>query len=336
MADDSNTNIPRPIGIKPITIKPMTPPATAPEATEPKAPTAPEAPAAPAAAAPKAPEVPKAPEAPQAATAKPVPAAPAAEGKPLGSVTTATVRLKPVMPTQSVTAVRPDAPTAPMKPVRPQTIQPPTIKPSVQPTPEAAAKAKTARILLDAALNEMPGGIGESGPPAPVGKITSRITSSIAADIMGKSQTSKLGQPQMPAAESGQPRTLRLKVPAASDPSAESDESLADAPTVKKKRPLVLKKDALEAAQSGQGPTITAEGDSGEPATISAFSAFQAMPAKKVNPVFPILAIAATLVIATLVVLYMSQACGLDRSLTNFVSFPGLPAPSWPGKVLSF
>jgi len=54
------------------------------------------------------------------------------------------------------------------------------------------------------------------------------------------------------------------------------------------------------------------------------------------NPVFPILAIASVFVIAALVVLYMSQACGPDRSLTGFVSFPGMPAPSWPGKVLTF
>ena len=330
MADDTNTNIPRPIGIKPITIKPMTPPASAGDAP---------APAAPAPAAP--------PPAPAAAPSiKPIAIDPSAGGKPLGPVaTTATIRLKPVMPTQmsAPVGVRPDAPTAPMKPVRPQTIQPPTIKPSTQPTPEAAAKAKTARILLDAALNEIPSGMGGSAasvPAAPVGKITSKITSNLTADILkaAKSQTSRVSLPQQASADSGQPRTLRLKVPTPGETaSVESGESLAEAPTVKKKKSLVLKKDKMDAALAGaQGPTITAGADSEESANVSAFSAFQGPPPKKMNPIFAILAIASVFVIAALTVLYMSQACGLDRSLTGFVSFPGLPAPSWPGKVLAF
>lgn len=323
MADDTNTNIPRPIGIKPITIKPMTPPPSTGEAPAPAAP----APAAPAPAA--------------ASAIKPIAIDPSAGGKPLGPVTTtATIRLKPVMPTQmsAPVGVRPDAPTAPMKPVRPQTIQPPTIKPSTQPTPEAAAKAKTARILLDAALNEIPS--GGSIPAAPVGKITSKITSNLTADVAkaAKSQTSRVSLPQQAAVESGQPRTLRLKVPTPGETApAESGESLAEAPTIKKKKSLVLKKDKMDAALVGaSGPTITAGSESGESGNVSAFSAFQGPPPKKMNPVFPILAIASAFVIAALVVLYMSQACGPDRSLTGFVSFPGLPAPSWPGKVLTF
>ncbi len=331
MADDTNTNIPRPIGIKPITIKPMTPPASGADGASPAV-----APAAPAPVAASAP-------------AKPIAIDPGpASGKPLGPVsTTATIRLKPVMPTQinPSVGVRPDAPTAPMKPVRPQTIQPPTIKPSTQPTPEAAAKAKTARILLDAALNEIPAagaaGHGAAIPAAPVGKITSKITSNLTADVAkaAKSQTSRVSLPMQAPAESGQPRTLRLKVPTPGEtPSAEGSESLAEAPTIKKKKSLVLKKDKLDQAiaSAGQGPTITAEGGAEESAQVSAFSAFQAPPPKKMNPVFPILAIASVFVIATLVVLYMSQACGPDRSLTGFSSFPGIGAPSWPGKVLSF
>ena len=93
----------------------------------------------------------------------------------------------------------------------------------------------------------------------------------------------------------------------------------------------------MDAALAGaQGPTITAGSESEESGNVSAFAAFQGPPPKKMNPVFPILAIASVFVIAALVVLYMSQACGPDRSLTGFVSFPGLPAPSWPGKVLTF
>lgn len=303
MADENNTNIPRPIGIKPITIKPVTPPASTEDA--------------------------------------PAPAAPAPATKPVAPVpTTATIRLKPVMPTQASTpvAVRPDAPTAPMKPVRPQTIQPPTIKPSTQPTPEAAAKAKTARILLDAALNEAHS--GGSIPPAPVGKITSKITSNLSGDVLkatNKAQTSRVSLPQQPATDPRLPRTLRLKVPMPDDTSSDgSGEPLAEAPTVRKKKSLVLKKDKLEAEAAAQGPTITAGSTSEESANVSAFAAFQAPPPKKMNPVFPILAIASVFVITALVVLYMSQACGPDRSLTNFVSFPGLPAPHWPGKILTY
>ena len=68
MADDTNTNIPRPIGIKPITIKPMTPPPSTGEAPAPAAP----APAAPA---------------PAASAIKPIAIDPSAGGKPLGPVT---------------------------------------------------------------------------------------------------------------------------------------------------------------------------------------------------------------------------------------------------------
>ena len=324
MAEDNNINPQRPIGIKPITIKPMQPPAQGPVPFAP----------APGSAGP----------AESASGIKPITLNPnLSTGKPLEAVAaTTTIRLKPVMPSHAPQAdAHPDAGvTAPLKPLRPQTIQPPSFKPSTSPVPDGAAKSKTSRISLDSALGEGPvtpnihvGGI----TPAPVGKITSNLTSDIMSAAKG--QTARVSLPlQTSESEVTRRRTLRVKSPSAmgeelQEPQAES---LTEAPTVRKKKSLVLKKDKLDEAAASANPLNAGEGGEGSD-QVSAFSAFQAVPVRKTNPIFPVLAFAAIFMIIALVVMYMSQACGPDRSLTAFSSFPDMGgAPNWPGKILSF
>lgn len=359
MADETNTNIPRPIGIKPITLKPMTPPsATVIAPTPPAAPTAEATPAAGSVPSPTPPlsSAPAAPAPTEAPKISPISidASKATGNKPLGSeYKTTTIRLKPVMPTHTGSpTVRSEAPTAPMKPIRPTTIQPPTIKPSAQPSPEAAAKAKTARIMLDAALGDVPSQGHTPSATAPLGKITSNITADISKAIKG--QTSRVTLPQSTLNEAGQPRTLRIKPqsPSASPtplppspavtPAPESAPTVqasaipaSEAPTVQRKKTLTLKKDKMPSATPSEGTEAPAAKD--DAPAISPIQAFQPAPkATKVNPLFIVAAFAAIFVITALIVLYMSQACGSDRCLTGFASYPNLTAPSWPGKVLSY
>lgn len=325
--DNNNLNTQRPIGIKPITIKPMQPPAQA------------SVPFAPAPGAKNS----SAGSAENASGIRPINISPnTSAGKPLESVAaTTTIRLKPVMPSKAMHAdARPDAGvTAPLKPLRPQTIQPTSIRPSIMPIPDGAAKSKTSRISLDSAMGE-----GSSSPnlhiggisPAPVGKITSNLT----ADALGaaKGQTSRVSLPLVASdSEATRRRTLRVKAPsaAAEDQQEPAAESLTEAPTVRKKKSLILKKDKLDAATSGTSLN-SGEGEEGSD-PVSAFSAFQSVPVKKTNPIFPVLAVAAIFMIIAMLVMYMSQACGPDRSLTAFSSFPDMSfSPGWPGKILSF
>ena len=92
-----------------------------------------------------------------------------------------------------------------------------------------------------------------------------------------------------------------------------------------------MKKDKV--ADTAAGP----EAAGAEDEHVSAFSAFQnAAPVEKTNPVFPILAILACLVIIALILMYMAQASGVDRSLTAFSTFQNGPNINWPGKLLNF
>ena len=312
--ENSNLNTQRPIGIKPITIKPMQPPAQNP------------APAAAESAA-------------EAPTIRPlsINVAPAAGRALNGGSTNATIRLKPVISLNQTGVLQSPPSASPIQPMRPQTIQPSSIRPSIIPTPEAAAKSKTARISLDSALGETPAlqnlQVGGIIPPAPVGKITSNLTADSLS--INKGQTAKVSLPlQSPESEITRRRTLRVKAAATSSPESEpiQEKSSSEAPTVKKKS-FVFKKDKAEAEAAAALNDATAPAGEGQ---ISAFSAFQTAPVAKTNPVFPVLAFVAVFMIIALSVLYMSQACGPDRSLTAFSSFLGMPSPSWPGKVLTF
>lgn len=316
MAEDNTTPNPqRPIGIKPITIKPMQAPAKAPEAPDATADTG-------------------AANAPAPAAIKPITILPSsAQGKTLDSVAaTTTIRLKPVM--QNPGVVSPSAVSAP-QPMRPQTIQPPSIKPSTHPPLDSAAKSKTSRISLDSAFGDTTASpiinIGPSST-APIGKITSNLTSdSLNA---AKGQTAKVSLPlQTSESEVTRRRTLRVKAPTqdAVEEKPEAADGMGEAPTIRKRKTLVLKKD------QGNASDAAAEGTSdGDDAQISAFSAFQNQPVEKTSLIFPVLAVAAIFMIIALTVMYMSQAAGPDRSLTAFSSYPGMGAPSWPGKINSF
>lgn len=314
--ENSNLNTQRPIGIKPITIKPMQPPAQnlAPAPAE---------------------------SAAEAPTIKPlsINVGPTA-GKSLDGVNTnATIRLKPVISLNQTGVLQSPPSASPIQPMRPQTIQPTSIRPSIIPTPDAA-KSKTARISLDSALGETPAlqnlQVGGIIPPAPVGKITSNLTADSLS--INKGQTAKVSLPlQSPESEITRRRTLRVKAAATSSPESKpvQEESSSEAPTIKKKKSFVFKKDKAESEASAASLNDAANAPAGE-GQISAFSAFQTAPVAKTNPVFPIFAFVAAFVIIALSVLYMSQACGPDRSLTAFSSFLGMPSPSWPGKVLTF
>ena len=315
--ENSSLNTQRPIGIKPITIKPMQPPAQNP------------APAAAESAA-------------EAPTIRPlsINVAPAAGRALNGGNTNATIRLKPVVSLNQTGVLQSPPSASPSQPMRPQTIQPSSIRPSIIPTPEAAAKSKTARISLDSALGETPAlqnlQVGGIIPPAPVGKITSNLTADSLS--INKGQTAKVSLPlQSPESEITRRRTLRVKAAATSSPESKpvQEESSSEAPTIKKKKSFVFKKDKAESEASAASLNDAANAPAGE-GQISAFSAFQTAPVAKTNPVFPIFAFVAAFVIIALSVLYMSQACGPDRSLTAFSSFLGMPSPSWPGKVLTF
>jgi len=325
MTEEKKPNTPRPLGIKPITIKPMQPAQKPPVAEADKAedvPAKPEPEASDAAQAKTTPESP----------AKPISITPSATaGKPLSHAASApTIRLKTIQrPLQS----KDESPvSAPPQSIRPPTIQSPSIKPSTHPPLDSASKSKTSRISLDSAFGDLAGGptvnIGKSST-APVGKITGSLN--VDAQTAAKGMTAKINLPLASSeSEVTRRRTLRVKAPSASPDANKPDSgaSLTEAPTVRKKA-IVLKKNA-DASEN------QADGADEEEAHVSAFSAFKSQPIAKTNPVFPILAVAAIFMIITLTVLYMSQACGPDRSLTAFSSFPGISTPSWPGQVNTF
>ncbi len=305
---------PRPIGIKPITIKPKAPAsADSPPLT------------------PEEPVLRKPGEMPDKTAKIESPAIhpEVASGKPLDpEPTTTTIRLKPVTPAQPPLSqpVKPPVaspPGAPLKPLQPASIQPPSIKPASSQTSETAAKSKTSRISLDAAFSETP--LRPKSPSGatghiPVGKITGNLSAAASEAEMTRRRTLRLG---------AQPDSGSAPVS-----TQQNEPELAEAPTVRKKKTLVLKKDKAEAESpisTGSAPLESTSGDE----NISAFSAFQnTAPVEKTNPIFPILAFVACLVIIALIMLYMAQGSGPDRSLTEFSSFPGGPNIPWPGKAM--
>lgn len=327
MAKENTPNTPRPISIKPITIKPMKPARKPPVKDEPgkeKTPIKPQ---------PPVPDSPKT-EAVQKPPAEPITITPnIAAGKPFSKANAPTIRLKTIQrPTDSANQSQPDA--TPPPSMRPPTIKPPTIKPSTRPPLDSASKSKTSRISLDSAFTEQATGpainIGKSST-APIGKITGSFN--IDGQTPTKGTTAKVNLP-LSSSESEITRrpTLRVKAPPARPETekTDGDASLTEAPTVRKKKVLGLKKD-VDAADD---QTKTEDAD--EEAHVSAFSAFQSQPVKKTNPIFPILAVVTIFVIITLTILYVSQACGPDRSLTAFSSFPSVSTPRWPGQVSTF
>lgn len=328
MAEENTPNTPRPIGIKPITIKPMQP-AQKPFVTE--AAKAEDGPAKPQPPTTDTPNAETQPEAP----AKPISITPnVATGKTLAQAAGApTIRLKTIRrPLDSTSDLQ--SVVSPPQSMRPPTIQPPSIKPSTHPPLDSATKSKTSRISLDSAFGD-----GAVSPTINIGKSTTapvgKITSSFSADSLTapKGLTAKVNLPLSSSdSEVTRRRTLRVKAPTASPGLEKTDrgDSLTEAPTVRKKKAIVLKKNV--------GPSDGQAGADGteEEAHVSAFSAFQSQTVEKTNPVFPVLAVAAIFMIVTLTVLYMSQACGPDRSLTAFSSFPGVSSPRWPGQVNTF
>ena len=329
MADDTpHTKQPggiRPISIKPVAIKPVAPaaPAAAAPAAAPAAPVAgaapqptirlkpivprpftpgakPAAPAAPAAAAPAPAPAPAAPApaaAPAAAAPAPAPAAPASADPS----TAPTIRLKPVAPSirpASVTAnlkkPEPAAPAeeAPAAPAAARPLAPAPASAEMKSEQLQAAKSKTSRISLDAALtagDPAPGGprtirIKRPATEAPVGKLTSHIPAQTPDAASGEDSSTPLAQR----------RTIRVKRPGAgpaSGPAAEDD------------------------GQPKEETVTPPEFATDVPP--SAFS-FSAAPVEKTNPVFPIIGL---LAIAALGVAIFYLMIG-DASIFNAALWP--------------
>ena len=287
----------KPIGIKPITIKPAVPHpvvSAPPSTTPPPAPVAP----APSVATPVAPAI------------KPISLSPlgATAPKPLDAATP-TVRLKPIITTPA------PAPVSSAVPGADGGIHPPTLA--------TAAKSKTARISLDAALNETVA----PGKAAPVGKITSNLTS----EAIGIAREQNKGNLPLMGGDSDvtKKKTLRVKplgeassgpVLTAGNVSGVGD----DAPTVKKKTPLTIKKN--DSALPSFAPP---EGEQ----HVGAYAAFENKRVEKTNVFFPICAIAATLMLIAVSLLFLSQAAGPDRSLTQYSSHKTWPSIDLPGKI---
>ena len=279
--------------------------------------------------------------APAPAGVKPIVINSAAAGKPLAaSGPSATIKLKPVPTPGGAPAPAPG-----------KTAQMPAA--GITGNLASAMKGKTSRISLDEVLGTAP-----NAGTAPVGRLTGNLSQAAGeATPISKSATSKTSVPFLNKSEDQQP-TLRLKRPAATaalneltkdvppPAAAEAPLDASEAPTVKRKS-LVLKRNAGK-PNAAAAPTLGAAGAPegaapGAPEGIEApvtgmpnAQPLNMLKPEKCNVAFPIIAAAAAIAILGLVLLFMSQACGPDRTGTMFSSFRGLPSFDWPGKITYF
>ena len=228
---------------------------------------------------------------------------------------------------------------APAAPAAPNGIRPISVKP---PVPVAApdvtaqaAKGKTSRISLDAAMFAQP-----SGAAAPaMGRMTTNL--STAASAM-KGQTSKIAagasadsQPtiklQKPAAADSEAPTLKLKplslkTPAGAPPPAAASDAEDSKPTLRLKTAGGAPKPAPKAAEAA-APVNPMGSDIEAPPSVFGGAPLLMGKKEKVGVVFPLVAAVAVVALGYLSLVLMSQACGPDEgSLTRLSSFPGLPS----------
>ncbi|MGN0845370.1 MAG: hypothetical protein ACI4QT_09155 [Kiritimatiellia bacterium] len=332
-------DVPKPITIKPITIKPVQAPAVSTPAEAPA--TTATAPVAPAKAPASAPAIPG---------IKPIVIQSPAGGTPLPATgTSSTIRLKPVTP--------PPAPATAATPSKTAKIPAPGITTDLS----AAMKGKTSRISLEAVLATPPTTTKSPVPPLTPGTAP-RIGSALGQE---QNQTLRLKRPAATAAlhkvaedlngntqADAATATTATQVPnptkISTIPTTRSEAvkpletDASEAPTIKRKS-LVLKKPGakptLKTAASKPDAETPAT-DAAAPLSDAPAAAAPAKPApialgtpEKTNVIFPIIAAAAIVLLIALIMLFMSEACGPDRTGTQFSSFRSLPSVDWPGKV---
>ena len=339
-------DVPKPITIKPITIKPVQAPAgSAPETPAPAATTAPVAPAKAPASAPAIPGI------------KPIVIQSPAGGTPLPAMgTSSTIRLKPVAP--------PPAPATPVAPSKTAKIPTPGITTDLS----AAMKGKTSRISLEAVLATPPTTTKSPVPPlaqnasprpgSTLGKeqnqtlrlkrpAASAALHKVAEDLNGSTQAD--GATATTAVQVTNPTKISTIPTTGNDAVKPLEPDASEAPTIKRKS-LVLKKPGAkptlktasvpkaDAADGTSAPNAEPPApDAPPPAATSAKSAPIALgKPEKTNVIFPIIAVAAIVMLIALIMLFMSEACGPDRTGTQFSSFRSLPSVDWPGKVQAF
>ncbi len=357
----------RPITVKPVALKPQ-PPQAAPSPGQPPASTG--TPATirlkpvvlrPTVPAPKAPE-PR--DAPTVAPAQTAPAAAPAPGNPPvpSAAEAPTVRVKPLImkgaqpPLTPLGTPQPGGAPLPsaVKPLKPEQIQ--------------AAKAKTSRISLDAAL------VGDqeerSGPKtirlkrpsdAPVGKITSHLGSAAAAATAGLPAQGRHTSPLIPplarkdtapvvnrftqAVETPDPevkvkRTGEIVTPAPSpaslhgtamlppDPAAQEDGSITRRKTIRVKRPGLATIPPAGATPDADAAAKPSEGETAAAPTLAVEGDSQSQALERTHWFFPLVAVATLFVLVALLVVQRAQ----DRELWNRTVWPpDAPAIRLPG-----
>lgn len=304
-------------------------------------------PAAPASSAPAAPAPAAAPQPPRTIDPKatsriPVPEEVAAAAAPPAAIRPATVRLRPVAPsgaatpavtpqtvpgsTQAITQVElsSTAPIAPVVPVQPQPQPPPT--PGASPLPDGpkplsaaqvqAAKSKTSRISLDAAIGVAP---AESvGPKTIRLKRPSDLTAPPAAPTVAS----------VPLSPASARKTSRI--PDAAVPSAEGDggAGVTQKKTLKIKRPGKSDDAADAAGTEGEGfpdgVQMTPISPLDFPVQREESSVFTTFAA--------ICAIAAAVVLVLLTLCLGAHAIGRDAGRNALASISGPELP-WPGRI---
>jgi hypothetical protein len=316
---------PRPITVR---LKPMAAPTAAPAAPVP-------------AAAPHAPANPK------ATSRVPVPDAVASAAS--AAIRPATVRLRPVAPpasaaasaqtpgsTQAITQVElsSTAPIAPIAPVQPQPQPPPT--PGGHPLPDGpkppstaqvqAAKSKTSRISLDAAIGVTPVAADKEGPKT----IRLKRPSDLAAPAAVPTVSTKA--PVAPAVQASARKTSRIPDSALPISAASGDDSagVTQKKTLKIKRPGAKPEaDAESAATGGEG---FPEGVQLTPLSPLDF------PAKGESPVFTTVAVvcasAAAVLLLLLTLCLGAHAVGPDAGPNAVASVKlGQTQIPWPGGI---
>lgn len=208
-------------------------------------------------------------------------------------------------------------------------------KPNLSPIAAAAEKGKTSRISLDSAINTT-----ADSNAAPMGKITSHLPDDLAAPT-AKSSTVRLNVPSDEVTNTQQvtrKRTLRVKAPTrtaapatpADAAATPSEEVSSEAVTVKKKGLTIKKTSEASTAETPSTSSIPGVEDD----MIPAFAhTQQKVVVEKTNVIFPILSALAAIITLVMIFLFASEACGPDRSLTKFSSFPDAISIDWPGKI---
>lgn len=271
----------------------------------------------------------------------------------LGDDGTPTVRVKPIVPGQPAPLATPPQPGgAPL---------PPGAQP-LKPAQEQAAKSRTSRISLDAALVSSQS--EESGPKtirlkrptdAPVGKITSRLGA--ATTEAGQKNQQRLATSLVPSVptEPAPPQvnrfTTSVTIPDDADGLAKTGGLDADSPeaaktaqlsgeapltrrkTIRVKRPtrMVTRPGvAVRTPGTADSPAAAEQGDGEAAAETAAAPAMPELPPARTNPFFPILAIVTIFILIALVVVLFAP----DAKLGEGSEWPpNTPTLKLPGMV---